>query len=168
IGRTFLQPTQRMRDLDVRVKLNLIEEVVKGRRVVVVDDSIVRGTTARARVVNLRKAGAKEVHVRISCPPHRFSCYYGIDFPDPEKLLANKMSEEEICRFLEADSIGYLDIERMVRATGGGREDFCLACFNGEYPVRYDAGFDKHIMERQRKRDGLLGGKSCQQQLKLE
>ena len=90
IGRTFLQPTQLIRDFNVRVKLNLIKELVKGKRVVVVDDSVVRGTTARARVVNLREAGAKEVHLRISCPPHKFACYYGIDFPDPKNLLANQ------------------------------------------------------------------------------
>src|SRR4029077_18151320 len=85
IGRKFLQPSQLIRDFDVRVKLNLIKEMVEGKRVVVVDDSIVRGTTARARIVNLREAGAKEVHMRVSCPPHRFACHYGIDFPDPEK-----------------------------------------------------------------------------------
>ena len=94
IGRTFLQPTQLIRDFNVRVKLNLISEAVRGKRVVVVDDSIVRGTTARARVVNLREAGAKEVHMRISCPPHKHACHYGIDFPDPEKLLANQMTAE--------------------------------------------------------------------------
>src|SRR5438552_4480505 len=97
IGRTFLQPSQLIRDFDVRVKLNLIKERVEGKRVVVVDDSIVRGTTARARIVNLREAGAKEVHMRVSCPPHRFACHYGIDFPDPEKLIANQMSMEKIC-----------------------------------------------------------------------
>src|SRR5436190_1830238 len=99
IGRTFLQPSQLIRDFDVRVKLNLIKEMVAGKRVVVVDDSIVRGTTARARVVNLREAGAKEVHMRVSCPPHRFACHYGIDFPDPEKLIANQMSMEDICKY---------------------------------------------------------------------
>src|SRR2546426_6266088 len=118
IGRTFLQPSQLIRDFDVRVKLNLIKEAVAGKRVVVVDDSIVRGTTARARVVNLREAGAKEVHMRVSCPPHRFACHYGIDFPDPEKLIANQMSMEEICMYLGVDSLAYLDIEGMVRATG--------------------------------------------------
>ena len=118
IGRTFLQPSQLIRDFDVRVKLNLIKEMVAGKRVVVVDDSIVRGTTARARVVNLREAGAKEVHMRVSCPPHRFACHYGIDFPDPEKLIANQMSMEEICKYLGVDSLGYLDVEGMVRATG--------------------------------------------------
>ena len=118
IGRTFLQPSQLIRDFDVRVKLNLIKEAVEGKRVVVVDDSIVRGTTARARVVNLREAGAKEVHMRVSCPPHRFACHYGIDFPDPEKLIANQMSMEKICEYLGVDSLGYLDVEGMVRATG--------------------------------------------------
>src|SRR5204862_158625 len=99
IGRTFLQPSQLIRDFDVRVKLNLIKEMVAGKRVVVVDDSIVRGTTARARVVNLREAGAKGVHMRVSCPPHRFACHYGIDFPDPQKLIANQMSMEEIRKY---------------------------------------------------------------------
>src|SRR5918997_1561526 len=113
IGRTFLQPSQLIRDFDVRVKLNLIKEAVAGKRVVVVDDSIVRGTTARARVVNMREAGAKEVHMRISCPPHKHACHYGIDFPDPEKLLANQCTLEEIRDYLEADSIGYLDVPGM-------------------------------------------------------
>ena len=139
IGRTFLQPTQLIRDFNVRVKLNLIKEAVTGKRVVVVDDSIVRGTTARARVVKLREAGAKEVHMRISCPPHRFACHYGIDFPDPEKLLANQCTLDEIRKYLGADSIGYLDVDGMVRATGQPSDTFCLACFNGEYPVPFDA-----------------------------
>ena len=138
IGRTFLQPSQLIRDFDVRVKLNLIKEAVEGKRVVVVDDSIVRGTTARARVVNLREAGAKEVHMRVSCPPHRFACHYGIDFPDPEKLIANQMSMEEICEYLGVDSLGYLDVEGMVRATGKPANQFCLACFTGNYPLPVD------------------------------
>src|SRR5439155_3409365 len=126
IGRTFLQPRQLIRDFDVRVKLNLIKEMVEGKRVVVVDDSIVRGTTARARVVTLREAGAKEVHMRISCPPHRHACHYGIDFPDPKNLLANQNTLDEIRKYLGADSIGYLDTDGMVRATGQPRESFCL------------------------------------------
>ena len=130
IGRTFLQPSQLIRDFDVRVKLNLIKEAVEGKRVVVVDDSIVRGTTARARVVNLREAGAKEVHMRVSCPPHRFACHYGIDFPDPEKLIANQMSMEEICEYLGVDSLGYLDVEGMVRATGKAGEQFLPRLFH--------------------------------------
>jgi amidophosphoribosyltransferase len=156
IGRTFLQPTQRIRDFNVRVKLNLIKEAVQGKRVVVVDDSIVRGTTARARVVNLREAGAAEVHMRISCPPHRFACHYGIDFPDPEKLLANKHTVDEIRNYLGADSIGYLDVPSMVRATGKPENSFCLACFNGNYPVPVDPSLDKFIMERRKQRLNLI------------
>jgi amidophosphoribosyltransferase len=156
IGRTFLQPTQLIRDFNVRVKLNLIKELVAGRRVVVVDDSVVRGTTARARVSNLREAGAKEVHLRISCPPHKFACYYGIDFPDPKNLLANQFAPEEISRYLGVDSIGYLDIEGLVRATGLPKSEFCLACFNGDYPVPIDSELDKFIIERRKTRSRLL------------
>jgi amidophosphoribosyltransferase len=156
IGRTFLQPTQLIRDFNVRVKLNLIKEAVAGKRVVVVDDSIVRGTTAKARVVNLREAGAKEVHMRISCPPHRHACHYGIDFPDPEKLLANQLSHEKICEYLGADSLGYLDIPSMVRATNQPESNFCLACFSGNYPVPVDPSVDKYIMERRKNRANLL------------
>ena len=156
IGRTFIQPTQHIRDFNVRVKLNLITEAVKDKRVVVVDDSIVRGTTARSRVVNLREAGAKEVHMRISCPPHRFACYYGIDFPDPEKLLANQCTMDEIRRYLHADSIGYLDFEGMIAATGKPASGFCTACFSGDYPVPYDVEFDKFIMEKRAARSRLL------------
>jgi amidophosphoribosyltransferase len=156
IGRTFLQPTQLIRDFNVRVKLNLIKEAVAGKRVVVVDDSIVRGTTARARVVNLREAGAAEVHMRISCPPHRFACHYGIDFPDPKNLLANQHTLDEIREYLGADSIGYLDTEAMVRATGLQRESFCLACFTGDYPIPFDPNLDKFVMERRQQRANLL------------
>jgi amidophosphoribosyltransferase len=158
IGRTFLQPTQLIRDFNVRVKLNLIKEAVAGKRVVVVDDSIVRGTTARARVVNLREAGAAEVHMRISCPPHRHACHYGIDFPDPEKLIANQHTLKEIREYLGADSIGYLDIPGMVRATGLPENSFCLACFNGDYPVPFDPTLDKFIMERRKQRVNLIAG----------
>ena len=156
IGRTFLQPTQLIRDFNVRVKLNLIKEAVAGKRVVVVDDSIVRGTTARARVVNLREAGAREVHMRISCPPHRHACHYGIDFPDPEKLIANQHTLDEIRDYLGADSIGYLDVEGMVKATGQDEAQFCLACFTGQYPVPVDPTIDKFIMERRAHRANLL------------
>jgi amidophosphoribosyltransferase len=156
IGRTFLQPSQLIRDFDVRVKLNLIKEAVEGKRVVVVDDSIVRGTTARARVVNLREAGAKEVHMRVSCPPHRFACHYGIDFPDPEKLIANQLSMEKICEYLNVDSLGYLDVEGMVRATGKPKNEFCLACFTGNYPLPVDPELDKFIMEKRGGRSKAL------------
>jgi amidophosphoribosyltransferase len=158
IGRTFLQPTQLIRDFHVRVKLNLIKEAVAGKRVVVIDDSIVRGTTAQARVVSLRECGAKEVHMRISCPPHKHACHYGIDFPNPSDLLANKYSLDQIRKYLGADSIGYLDTAGMVRATQHPEANFCMACFNGDYPVPVDPKLDKFIMERRRKRSGLLAG----------
>ena len=158
IGRTFLQPTQLIRDFNVRVKLNLIKEAVQGKRVVVVDDSIVRGTTAQARVVNLREAGAAEVHMRISCPPHKHACFYGIDFPDPRNLLANQHTMEKIKEYLGADSIGYLDTDSLVRATGHAMNKFCMACFTGDYPVPVDPKLDKFIMERRQNRAGLLAG----------
>ncbi len=156
IGRTFLAPSQLIRDFNVRIKLNLIKGAVKNKRVVVVDDSIVRGTTARARVVSLREAGAREVHMRVSCPPHRHACHYGIDFPDPEKLLANQLSHQEICEYLGADSVGYLDVDGMVRATSRPEKDFCLACFTGKYPVPVDPALDKYIMERRDSRENYL------------
>ncbi len=161
IGRTFLQPSQLIRDFDVRVKLNLIKEAVAGKRVVVVDDSIVRGTTARARVTNLREAGAKEVHMRVSCPPHRFACHYGIDFPDPEKLIANQLSMEKICEYLNVDSLGYLDVEGMVRATGKPVNEFCLACFTGNYPLPVDPELDKFIMEKREGRSKALAAEEA-------
>jgi amidophosphoribosyltransferase len=151
IGRTFLQPSQLIRDFNVRVKLNLIREMVDGKRVVVVDDSIVRGTTAKARVKNLHEAGAKEVHLRVSCPPHRHACHYGIDFPDPKKLLANQMPEAKIAVELGATSIGYLSVEGMVKATGLQANTFCLACFDGRYPVAIPEGAGKFIMGKERK-----------------
>ena len=165
IGRTFLQPTQLIRDFNVRVKLNLIKELVAGKRVVVVDDSVVRGTTARARVSNLREAGAKEVHLRISCPPHKFACYYGIDFPNPRTLLANQFTPEEIICYLGVDSVGYLDLEGMVRATGLSKDEFCLACFNGQYPVPIDPELDKFIIERRKARSRLLSDSDAHPEL---
>ena len=134
VGRSFLQPSQLIRDFDVRVKLNLIQELVKGKRVIVVDDSIVRGTTCKARVNNLKEAGAKEVHVLVSCPPHMHPCVYGIDFPDRSKLMAANHSLEEIRKYLNADSLRYLSQEGMVRATGLPATSFCMACYDGKYP----------------------------------
>jgi len=148
VGRSFLQPSQLIRDFNVRVKLNLIEELVKDRRVVVVDDSIVRGTTCKARVNNLKEAGAKEVHVMVSCPPHMHPCVYGIDFPDRSKLMAANHPLEEIRKYLNADSLHYLSQEGMVRATGLDRKAFCMACYDGKYPVAYDPAVDKDIIER--------------------
>ena len=153
VGRSFLQPSQLIRDFDVRVKLNLIEELVKDKRVIVVDDSIVRGTTCKARVNNLKEAGAKEVHVLVSCPPHMNPCVYGIDFPDRTKLMAANHSVEEIRKYLNTDSLHYLSQEGMVKATGLPANSFCMACYDGNYPVAYDPGTDKHIIER---RNGRL------------
>jgi amidophosphoribosyltransferase len=157
IGRSFLQPTQLIRDFNVRVKLNLIGDLVKGKRVVVVDDSIVRGTTCKARVNNLKEAGAKEVHVMVSCPPHMHPCVYGIDFPDRNKLMAANHSLEEIRKYLNADSLHYLSQEGMVRATGLSRDSFCMACYDGKYPVPYDPAVNKHVIER---RNGRMMGLS--------
>ena len=148
IGRSFLQPSQLIRDFDVRVKLNLIQELVKGKRVIVVDDSIVRGTTCKARVNNLKEAGAKEVHVLVSCPPHMHPCVYGIDFPDRSKLMAANHSLEEIRKYLSADSLHYLSQEGMVRATGLPATSFCMACYDGNYPVPFEPGVDKQAIER--------------------
>jgi amidophosphoribosyltransferase len=153
VGRSFLQPSQLIRDFDVRVKLNLIQTLVKGKRVIVVDDSIVRGTTCKARVNNLKEAGAKEVHVMVSCPPHMHPCVYGIDFPDRTKLMAANYSMENIRKYLNADSLHYLSQEGMVKATGLPANSFCMACYDGKYPVPYDPAVNKHTIER---RNGRL------------
>lgn len=152
VGRSFLQPSQLIRDFDVRVKLNLIRDLVQDRRVVIVDDSIVRGTTCRQRVNNLKLAGAREVHVRVSCPPHMHPCVYGIDFPDRSKLMAATHSVDEIRKYLQADSLAYLSQEGMVQATGLPGRSFCMACYDGDYPVPYDAALEKHILERRQQR----------------
>jgi len=157
VGRSFLQPSQLIRDFNVRVKLNLIGELVKDRRVIIVDDSIVRGTTCKARVNNLKEAGAQEVHVLVSCPPHMNPCVYGIDFPDRGKLMAANFSLDEIRKYLNADSLFYLSQEGMVKATGLAADAFCMACYDGNYPVPYDPVLDKHIIERRRARVETLG-----------
>jgi amidophosphoribosyltransferase len=157
VGRSFLQPSQLIRDFNVRVKLNLVEELVHGKRVIIVDDSIVRGTTSKTRVNSLKEAGAKEVHVLVSCPPHMHPCVYGIDFPDRTKLMAANHSLDEIRRYLNADSLGYLSQDGMVRATGHSKDNFCMACYDGDYPVAYDPIVDKHIMEHRRTRNATLG-----------
>ncbi len=152
VGRTFLQPSQLIRDFGVRVKLNLIDEMVCGKRVVVVDDSIVRGTTSRARVTTLREAGAKEVHMRVSCPPHKWPCAYGIDFPTRKELMAANNSLEQIRDFLGADSLGYLSLDGMIAATGLPANEFCTACYTGNYPSPVESETDKFILEQRRTR----------------
>lgn len=152
IGRTFINPTQSVRTLKVKIKLNPIREVVEGKRVVVVDDSIVRGNTSKSRVKLLRRAGAKEVHMRISCPPHVSPCFYGIDFPSKEELLACTHSMEEIKEFLDVDSVGYLSVEGMLAAASGGKQgtkgNFCTACWTGKYPTPLHDEVDKFKLER--------------------
>jgi amidophosphoribosyltransferase len=134
VGRTFIQPQSGQRQKKVEVKLNVIPDVVAGKRIVVVDDSIVRGTTSKSRFSQLRRAGAKEIHVRISCPPHRYPCYYGIDFQIKKELIAAVSPIEEIAEFLEVDSLGYLSIEGLLSCTASPK-DYCVACFAGKYPV---------------------------------
>ena len=165
VGRSFLQPSQLIRDFNVRVKLNLITGLVKDKRVIVVDDSIVRGTTCKKRVNSLKEAGAKEVHVMVSCPPHKNPCVYGIDFPDRNKLMAANHTLDEICTYLNADSVNYLSQAGMVRATGKPEAAFCLACYDGMYPVEYDPHVDKHIMEHRRARTESLVADDSQPKL---
>lgn len=135
IGRTFIEPIQEMRDLKVKMKLSPIEHLIKGKRLVVVDDSIVRGTTSRQIVRMLKAAGAKEVHMRISSPPTTDPCYYGVDTPNKDKLIAANMTNEEICAFIEADSLGYLSNEGLLLSVNGKEENYCTACFTGNYIV---------------------------------
>ncbi len=137
IGRTFIMPTQSGRDFSVDVKLNVVKEVVQGKRVVVVDDSLIRGTTSKTRIKLLRKAGAKEVHLRISCPPTRHPCYFGIDFPTKGELIAANKSVDEIAKFLEADSLAYQSLDGLL-ACVNHPEGYCTACFNGKYPIEIE------------------------------
>jgi amidophosphoribosyltransferase len=135
VGRTFIEPTQSIRSFGVRLKLNPIKDLINGRRVVLVDDSIVRGTTSKKIVQMVREAGATEVHVRISCPPTSHSCYYGVDTPHRQDLIASHMSNEEICDYIGADSLGYLSLDGMLEAIGVDSESSCTACWSGKYPT---------------------------------
>lgn len=135
IGRTFIQPSQLIRDFKVKVKLNPIRDVLKGKRIVIVEDSIVRGTTSRSRVRSLREAGAAEIHMRVSCPPLISPCFYGIDFPTKKELIASSHSIEEIGQFIGVDSLKYLSLEGMLNSMPLPKEEFCTACFTGNYPT---------------------------------
>lgn len=143
VGRTFIQPTQSMRDFSVRVKLNPVRSLLKDKRVIIIEDSIIRGTTGKSRVRSLRNAGAKEIHMLISCPPTCHPCYYGIDFPSSTELIAGHKSLDEIRDYLNLDSLIYLSLDGLVEATGLEKDTFCLACFNGVYPVEPDRNFKK-------------------------
>jgi amidophosphoribosyltransferase len=135
VGRTFIEPKQGIRHFGVKVKLNPMREMLEGKRVVVVDDSIVRGTTSRKIVRMIQGAGAREVHVRVSSPPIQWPCYYGIDTPTRKELIGASHLPEEIRRYLGADSLGYLSLEGMLKATGADPGSFCHACFTGNYRV---------------------------------
>jgi amidophosphoribosyltransferase len=147
VGRTFIQPTQKKRGTDVRLKLNPLRDNIKGKRLVVVDDSIVRGTTTRQIIALLREAGATEVHLRVSSPPYRWPCFYGLDTGKRSDLLAADMEIGEIALYLGVDSLAYLDLDHLVAATGSPRESFCTACFTGEYPVPVPEYDTKHVLE---------------------
>ena len=135
VGRTFIEPTQEIRDLKVKMKLSPIKHKIQGKKLVVIDDSIVRGTTSRRIVRMLKEAGAKEVHMRIASPATTGPCYYGVDTPSKEELIASKLSTEEISKYIEADSLAYLSIEGLVKAIGDKKDNYCFACFDGNYPV---------------------------------
>jgi len=166
IGRTFIQPLQQQRDVSVRIKLNPIKKVFKNRKVVVIEDSIVRGTTSRMRIKALRDAGAKEIHMRVSCAPHKHPCFYGIDFPSKKELIASSHTIEEIRIFLGLDSIGYLSIEGMFKAINMSENNFCAACFNGRYPVEVKdtltgGRLEKNRLDRKYKNTKINACKGC-------
>lgn len=148
IGRTFIQPTQSMRDFSVRVKLNPVRSFLENKRVIIMEDSIIRGTTARSRIRSLRGIGVKEVHMVISCPPTRHPCYYGIDFPSGGELIANQKTVAQIRDYLNLDTLYYLSLEGLVEATGAPAANFCKACFDGNYPVLPDKLFCKDALTR--------------------
>ncbi len=147
VGRTFIQPSQSMRDFGVKVKLNPVRDLLKDKRVLIIEDSIIRGTTARTRIKTLREIGASEIHMLVSCPPHCFPCHYGIDFSTSGELIAAQKSVGEIRDFTGLDSLGYLNINNLVKATDIPEQDLCLACFNGKYPVPIDEEFTKYCLE---------------------
>lgn len=148
IGRTFIQPSQFIRDFRVKIKLNPVKDVLKNKRIVVVEDSIVRATTSRIRVKTLREAGAKEVHMRVSCPPLKFPCFYGIDFPTKKELIASSRTISKIRDFIGLDSLKYLSLEGMLKSMPLPEEEFCAACFTGEYPTPIPKRLSKHVLEK--------------------
>ena len=148
VGRTFIAPSQSMRDFGVKVKLNPVHGLLEGKKVVIIEDSIIRGTTSKMRIKTLRDSGAKEIHMLVSCPPHRHPCYYGIDFSTKGELLACRNPLDQVKEYIGVDSLGYLSPEGMVEATGLAKNCFCMACFNGEYPIEPDEEFSKLCLEK--------------------
>ena len=147
MGRTFIQPDQRLRDLGVRIKFNPLTEVLEGKKVVVVDDSIVRGTTTPHVINLLRKAGAKEVHLRVCAPPIRFPCHFGVDMATRKELIANQRTISEVQAIIGADSLGYLSVEGLHSVIGAGVNTHCDACFTGDYPIPVQLEMDKLAFE---------------------
>ena len=135
VGRTFIEPQSQIRNFGVKIKLNAVKPVIEGKRVIIIDDSIVRGTTSKKIVRMLREVGAREVHVRISSPPTTHSCFYGIDTPTKGELIASNMDIDQTCKYLGADSLHYMSLEKMLKIFGEQKDDFCAACFDGRYPV---------------------------------
>jgi len=148
IGRTFIQPTQSMRDFSVRVKLNPIKEILKGKDIIIIEDSIIRGTTVKTRVKTLKNIGVKRIHMRVSGPPHRFPCHYGIDFSTRGELIAAGQSIKQLTQSLNLDTLYYLSLEGLLEATGIDHPDsnFCKACFDGCYPVSFDENLSKYCL----------------------
>ncbi len=153
IGRTFIQPRQKTREISVKLKLNPLKDIIKDKRLVVVDDSIVRGTTSKKIVQMLYSAGAREVHMRITCPPLLHPCYYGVDMATEKEFIANHKSLEDIRKFLKVDSLKYLSIEGLIKAIGESKDKFCFACFNGEYPVPIpeNVRYNEYSLEQEEK-----------------
>jgi amidophosphoribosyltransferase len=149
VGRTFIQPTQSMRDFGVRIKLNPVKNLLKGKDIIIIEDSIIRGTTVRTRVKALRELGVRKVHMRVSGPPHRFPCHYGIDFSTRGELIAARKTVEELREFLGLDSLYYLSIDGLLKATEfkSPETNFCKACFDGCYPVAFDKQLTKSCLE---------------------
>jgi amidophosphoribosyltransferase len=147
VGRTFIEPDQRIRDLGVKLKFNPMPQMLHDERLVVVDDSIVRGTTTPSVIRILRKAGAKEIHMRICAPPIKYPCFFGVDMATRHELIAAQKSIPEICKFIGADTLGYLSIDGLIKAVGLPREKFCLACFTGDYPIPVQLEMDKLALE---------------------
>ena len=148
VGRTFIQPSQQARDFQVRVKFNPVKAALTGKRVIVVDDSIVRGTTCKARLKSIRAAGAREIHMRVSCPPIMNPCFYGIDFPTRKELIACTHTLEEIRKFLDVDTLGFISLEGMLSAVTGEKSTYCTACYSGKYPIPFGREANKYILER--------------------
>jgi amidophosphoribosyltransferase len=143
VGRTFIEPQSQIRNFGVKIKLNAVKHIIKDKRVIIIDDSIVRGTTSKKIVKMLRDVGAKEVHVRVSSPPTMHSCFYGIDTPNSGELIASNMDVEQTRKYLGADSLYYITLEKMLEIFGEQKGDFCAACFDGNYPVDVTSSDDQ-------------------------